>query len=360
MGVATRAGVGAGHVVRRRERKAMVERWLGDYKRETITALLDFLPTTEPRRYLYDLVPQYPLRAGKGLRPGLCMATCAAFGGARASVLNSAVALELFHNAFLVHDDVEDGSLSRRGLPTLAAEHGLAIAVNVGDAMNVLSIEPLMRNLDVLGPELTWKVFSEIQHMARQSVEGQAMELGWVRDNEVDLVDADYLRMTLKKTCWYTCIHPCRIGALIASRGAIDVDRFNKFGYYMGAAFQIQDDVLNLVADEAKYGKEINGDIWEGKRTLMLIHLLAHASLSERERLRAFLATPRESRRARDVVWVRARMDSYGSIQHARASSQDLAVAALDEFHHAYDDAPLTPEKTFIEGIVLYMIERDL
>jgi len=338
----------------------MVERWLGEYKRETIEALLAYLPTTEPRRYLYDLVPQYPLRAGKGLRPGLCMATCAAFGGTRASVLNSAVALELFHNAFLVHDDVEDGSLSRRGLPTMVAEHGLAIAVNVGDAMNVLSIEPLMRNLEVLGPEVTWRVFCEIQHMAKQSVEGQAMELGWVRDNVVDLVDADYLRMTLKKTCWYTCIHPCRIGAIVASRGAIDADRFNRFGYFMGAAFQIQDDVLNLVADEEKYGKEINGDIWEGKRTLMLIHLLANATGPERERLRAFLATPRDSRRARDVAWVRARMDSYGSIAHARSSAHDLAVAALAEFHQAYDDVPLTPEKKFIEGIALYMIERDL
>jgi geranylgeranyl diphosphate synthase type II len=338
----------------------MVERWLSEYKRETIEALLGYLPSTEPKRYLYDLVPQYPLRAGKGLRPGLCMATCAAFGGTRASVLNSAVALELFHNAFLVHDDVEDGSLSRRGLPTLVAEQGLAIAVNVGDAMNVLSIEPLLRNLEVLGPELTWRVLCEIQHMARQSVEGQAMELGWVRDTIVDLVDADYLRMTLKKTCWYTCIHPCRIGAIVGTRGAIDADRFNKFGYFMGAAFQIQDDVLNLVADEEKYGKEINGDIWEGKRTLMLIHLLASVTSTEHQRLRAYLATPRESRHERDASWVRARMDSYGSIAHARASAHDLAVAALGEFKRAFEDVPLTPEKKFVEGVVLYMIERDL
>lgn len=340
----------------------MVERWLGEYKRETIEALLAGLPNAEPRRYLYDLVPQYPLRAGKGLRPGLCMATAAAFGGrgTRELVRNSAVALELFHNAFLVHDDVEDESLNRRGLPTLVAEHGLAIAVNVGDAMNVLSIEPLMRNLEVLGPELTWAVFREIQHMARQSVEGQAMELGWVRDNVVDLEEADYLRMTLKKTCWYTCIHPCRIGALVGTRGAIDPDRFNRFGYFMGAAFQIQDDVLNLVADEAKYGKEIGGDIWEGKRTLMLIHLLNHATSRERERLRAFLATPRRARRERDVRWVRSRMDAYGSIDHARASAHELATAALEEFHRAYADAPSSAERTFIEGIVLYMIERDL
>ena len=338
---------------------ALVDSCLAEYKAMTMRAMLEGIPQSEPRRYLYDLVPLYPLRPGKGFRPGLLLATCGAFGGSVEAAIQSAVAVELFHNAFLVHDDVEDGSLSRRGLPTLAAEHGLAIAVNVGDAMNVLSIEPLMRNLQVLGTELTWDVFVEIQHMVRQSVEGQAMELGWVRDNVVDLTDADYLRMTLKKTCWYTCIHPCRIGALIGSRGAIDLDRFNRFGYFMGAAFQIQDDILNLIGEERKYGKEIDGDIWEGKRTLMLIHVYGSATPLERDRIESFLARPRAERNAKDVQWVHATMDKYDSIGYATARAHELALAALDEFRVAYADAPDTREKRFIEEIVLYMVERD-
>lgn len=363
----TSSSAGAGGAVSTRakhktepRRYELVETCLAEYKALTVAKLLAGIPSSEPRRYLYDLVPLYPLRPGKGFRPGLCLATCGAFGGAPESALNSAVALELFHNAFLVHDDVEDGSLSRRGLPTLAAEHGIAIAVNVGDAMNVLSIEPLMRNLELLGPEVTWDVFLEIQHMVKQSVEGQAMELGWVRDNVIALADVDYLRMTLKKTCWYTCIHPCRIGALIASRGAIDLDRFNRFGYFMGAAFQIQDDILNLEADEKKYGKEIDGDIWEGKRTMMLIHLLNNAAPHERERLRDFLATPRTSRSQATVRWVHRQMNRYGSIEYAKKAARDLGLAALEEFRIAYADAIDSREKRFIEEIVLYMIERDL
>jgi geranylgeranyl diphosphate synthase, type II len=345
----------------RKRRFTLVEQCLTEYKDLTMKALLAGLPRCEPRRYLYDLVPLYPLRSGKGLRCGLCMATCAAFGGDPLAALNSAVAIELFHNAFLVHDDLEDGSVSRRGLPTLSAEFGLPVAVNVGDAMNALSIEPLMRNLDSLGPEVTWDVFAEIQHMVRQSAEGQATELGWVRDNILDgLADADYLRMTLKKTCWYTCIHPCRIGAVIASRGAIDLDRFNRFGCFMGAAFQIQDDLLNLLASEARYGKEIGGDIWEGKRTLMLIHTQQKASPEERARLSAFLATPRPARTVGEVRWVRAMMDRCGSIEHASDCARSLAGAALEEFHLAYADAPDSRDKRFIEEVVLYMIERDL
>lgn len=338
----------------------LVEKYLEQCRELALAGIMSLLPAGGPRRHLYDLVSSYPKRGGKGLRPGLCIGTCRAFGGSTVLALNSAIAIELFHNAFLVHDDVEDGSEYRRGLPTLHAEHGLAIAVNVGDAMNVLSIRPLMHNLSLLGPELTWRVFSEVEHMVRQSVEGQAMELGWVRDNQCDLSEEDYLRMTLKKTCWYTAIHPCRIGALIATSGACDLDAFNRFGFYMGAAFQIQDDLLNLTGDRAKYGKEIGGDIWEGKRTLMLIHLLNQANPEEKKRLVSFLGTPRNHRSARDVRWVYSLMENYGCFEHARSAARQLAEAALGEFQLAYKDAIAGPDKEFLQSVVLYMIERDL
>jgi geranylgeranyl diphosphate synthase type II len=340
--------------------RRFVEEMLDRYKAVTMGALLSLLPVKEPRQYLYDLVPLYPQRAAKGLRPGLCIATCGAFGGDPDRAIRSAVSLELFHNAFLIHDDVEDGSEFRRGAPTLAAAYGLPIAVNVGDAMNVLSIRPLMDNLDLLGPEATWRVFAEVEHMVRESVEGQAMELGWVRDNICDLTEGDYLRMTLKKTCWYTCIHPCRIGSIVATAGAVKPERFDRFGYYMGVAFQIQDDVLNLVGEESKYGKEIGGDIREGKRTLMLIHALGACKPREKERLRRFLAKPRAERSDTEVRWVYSMMRKYDSVEFARACAKNLSGAALLEFVSAYGDQPDTEHKRFVEALVIYMIEREL
>jgi geranylgeranyl diphosphate synthase type II len=128
----------------------------------------------------------------------------------------------------------------------------------------------------------------------------------------------------------------------------------------MGAAFQIQDDLLNLLADEAKYGKEIDGDIWEGKRTVMLIHVLNASAAHERERLRWCLSQPRTGRTPADVSWVHRLMEKYGSIEYAKNSAHQLALAALDEFRVAYADAVDSREKRFIEEIVLYMVERDL
>jgi geranylgeranyl diphosphate synthase type II len=337
-----------------------MEAVLSRYKSISTDTLLSFLPSKEPARYLYDLVPSYPKREGKGLRPGLCIATCRAFGGNVRSILPSAAAIELFHNAFLVHDDVEDGSEYRRGKPTLNADQGIGIAVNVGDAMNVLSFRLLSENLNILGPNLTWQVFSEIDHMVRETVEGQAIELGWVRDNICDLAEEDYLRMILKKTCWYTTIHPCRIGALVATGGSLKLERFNRFGFYMGASFQIQDDILNLVGNRKKYGKEIGGDIREGKRTMMLIHAMNHCTKAEKKRMKSFLATPLERRTPRDVLWVYRLMERYKSIEFARSRAHQLAGAALREFSLAYGGIPMTDDKRFIRDIVLYMIQRRL
>ena len=119
---------------------AGIERRLAQYRDLTYRVLLGQLPTREPRRYLYDLISGQLSHAGKGLRPALCIATCRAFGGSIEQALPSAVSIELLHNAFLVHDDIEDGSLYRRNRATLYLEQGVPIAINVGDAMNAISV----------------------------------------------------------------------------------------------------------------------------------------------------------------------------------------------------------------------------
>jgi geranylgeranyl diphosphate synthase type II len=194
----------------------------------------------------------------------------------------------------------------------------------------------------------------------QESLEGQAMELGWVRDNRCDLTEEDYLRMVLKKTCWYSFIQPCRIGALIATRDTANLDRFNRFGYYLGAAFQIQDDLLNLTGDRNRYGKEIAGDLLEGKRTLMLIHLFKHVDQKDARRLRAFLGQTRARRSPEDVQWVLGLMQSYGSMDYGRTVSRHLAGATLYEFTQAFGDLPASDEKNFLNQIIRYMVSRDL
>jgi geranylgeranyl diphosphate synthase type II len=331
---------------------------LDEYGELTRVVLCDYLQPQEPRRHLYNLVADYPQRGGRMLRPSLCIATARAFGGSLEDALRTAVALELLHNAFLVHDDVEDESDERRGKPTLNALHGTPVAVNVGDALTLMGLRALLDNRDRLGPWLSMQLLEETERMARESIEGQAIELGWRRDNALHLSEADYLRMVLKKTCWYTTIYPSRAGALIGASSVIDLDRFVRFGFFLGAAFQIQDDLLNLRGDPRRYGKEIDGDIWEGKRTLMLIHLLRSCSEVERAWLAEFLLQPRGERTAFDVERVRRSMEEYGCLDYAAQVAHGLAGAAQHEFAAIYDPLPDSRDKRFVGGLIPWVLAR--
>jgi geranylgeranyl diphosphate synthase type II len=338
--------------------QVLMDRLLREYGAFTLKGIQHFIPNKEPKKYLYDLTLDYPSRGGKGFRPGLCIATCKAFGGSAELALNSAVSLELLHNAFLIHDDVEDESQFRRNKPTLHQDTNNAIAVNVGDALLALALAPLLQNRKLIGPRLTADILLEIQHLVTESVEGQAIELGWRKENNCSLTDSDYFRMILKKTCWYTCIHPIRIGALIGGHNQINPDRFNRLGYFMGVAFQIQDDVLNLIGDEEKYGKEIGGDILEGKRTLMLIHLFQHGSPEELTFIQQFLSLPIRERQPEQAQQIMQWMHHYESIQHAKQVSKYMAGAALKEFYSLFSTLPNSEDKQLLESIILYMIER--
>jgi geranylgeranyl diphosphate synthase type II len=330
---------------------------LQEYGALTRTALKEYLPSWEPRRHLYDLVADYPLRGGKMMRPSLCIATAHAFGARLDEALLTAVSIELLHNALLIHDDIEDGSEERRGKPTLHAMYGVPLAINVGDTLTLLSLRPLIDNINAIGPRLSMRILEEAARMARESAEGQAMELGWRHENITNLNDADYLEMILKKTCWLATIYPSRVGALIGARDHIDLDAFIRFGFFLGAAFQIQDDLLNLEADE-RYGKERNGDIWEGKRTLMLIRLLREAAEEERVEITRILRLSREQRTTAEVCWIRKRMDAYGCLEYARQIAHGLAGAARHEYTLLYAPLPDSRDKQFIEGLVTWVFER--
>jgi len=331
---------------------------LHDYGELAREVLCRYLPVREPRRYLYDLVADYPQRGGRMLRPSLCLATARAFGARPEDVLPSAVSIELLHNALLIHDDVEDESEERRGRPTLHREHGTALAINAGDTLVVLSLEPLFENIARLGSRLALRVLEETWRTARETAEGQALDLGWRRDNVLDLSRDDYLRMVLRKTCWLTTLHPLRIGALIGSRDGFDLERLLRFGFFLGAAFQIQDDLLNLVGDPVRYGKEIGGDLLEGKRTLMLIYLLERALTGERRQIHQLLGLPREERSPEMVTWIRKLMDHYGCIEHARGVAHGLAGAAAHEASLLFAGLPDGRDRRFLEELPAWVIER--
>jgi geranylgeranyl diphosphate synthase, type II len=344
----------------------LVTRVLSEARRDVEEELTRLFDRRRSTGYgpLYDLLADYPFREGKGLRPAICFATCRAVGGRTQQALISATALELIHNAFLVHDDIEDDSQFRRGEMTLLKAQGAPIAINVGDATNVLALELLLENTVSIGVRKALLVFREVQRMSRESVEGQAIELSWIKEGEFDLGDRDYVRMAYKKTCWYTVIAPLRIGVICGSPpgplAPLDEELLPliELGFLAGIAFQIHDDLLNLQADQDLYGKEISGDLWEGKRTVMLLHFLRNADERARARALKILLTARRDKREDDVAWLLEAMIEAGSLAYGRRLAVEYSERAIEL------DAKGSPlfvendDRLFVREMLRYVIDR--
>lgn len=334
--------------------------------RETVAKELDRLLSVRRRTGygpLYDLVADYPFREGKGLRPALCLAACRAVGGRTEQAVLSATALELFHNAFLIHDDIEDASDFRRGSPTILKTRGVPVSINVGDATNVLALEPLLGNIATIGVRKALLVLREVERMARESVEGQAIELAWITEKQFDLNDSDYVRMAYKKTCWYTVIAPLRIGVICGSQGGpaapfeAQLIPFIRLGFLAGVAFQIHDDLLNLVGDESINGKEQSGDLWEGKRTVMILHCVRNASSRTKQRALRILRKRRQDKTAEEVAWLKSTLEHVGSIEYARHLAIRYSKRAIATYR-SLNQMEQNDDRQFLNDLLSYVVER--
>jgi geranylgeranyl diphosphate synthase, type II len=319
--------------------------------------MLEVLGAAEPRD-LYDIAAEYPKRPGKGLRAAICLATCRAFGGTTEDGLDVASAIELLHNAFLVLDDIQDDSERRRGAPSLHAEHGRRVAISAASALIALAMERVL-STGRGTPELAMPVLGEFVHLLRRTHEGQWTEISWSVAGRMDITEADYLRMVQDKTCWYTTIHPLRLGALVGSRGQADLDRLVPFGFYLGAVFQIADDRANLLGDAAEYGKDIGADLYEGKRTLPVIDLLAAASDDDRRFALDALGGPSTPGRDDRFGRVYELFDHYRSIERADAFADGVMALAMASFTTAFAQARPSPDLEFLRNLIPYVRGRD-
>ncbi len=296
----------------------------------------------------------YPRREGKGLRGRLALASAVAHGGSAEEALPVAAALELFQNWVLVHDDVEDDSDERRGAPALHRTVGPAIAINVGDAMHVAMWDLL------IGIRADWRdaVLREFLATIRTTAEGQHLDLTWVADGRFAVDREAYLGMVERKTATYTVVAPLRLGAYVAGR--TPHPQLTAAGRVLGRAFQIRDDVLNLTPDpEGGYGKEFAGDLYEGKRTLVLAIAFERLADRDAERLRSLLGRPRAEILASDVAEALALLERCGAVQEAQRIAERDARDGLAGLRQALADAPNREAADAIVALVETLATRD-
>jgi geranylgeranyl diphosphate synthase type I len=291
-----------------------------------------FTDGTHPdmKRYLYGPLAGDSANAGKRHRPLICLLACEAVGGDPDKAYPAAAAIEHFHTAALIHDDIEDSSETRRGEPCLHVREGEGLAINAGDLALSLVTGTVLKDPG-LDDRTKIRVLDELVDMTTRTIEGQALDIGWARDDRSDLTVDDYLLMANHKTAFYSGAVPLAIGSIIGGGTAEQTAVLRDFGMAAGLAFQIQDDVLNLVGTREATKKDFRSDITEGKRTLVAVHALQHASKRDRL-LEIFSARETDPAALAEAVEI---MREAGSIDYANDYARDLVVSAK----HALDAA---------------------
>ena len=258
--------------------------------------------------YLYGPLNAYIHNYGKLTRPSICLLGAMAAGATREQArraLDVACAIENFQAAALIHDDIADQGEMRRSEPCLHLKEGIGLAINAGDMALVGTRTDILLS-DAYTNDEKIELLKEFSYMIHKTIEGQALDLGWARDNYWDLSEEDYHRMAILKTAHYSCASPLVLGAMCQGADKKTLDGLRQFGIYAGLAFQIQDDLLNLFGDKDKQGKDYRSDIAEGKHTLIVTSALQRLDGEDKQELIDILSShnkdPRVADRACELI----------------------------------------------------------
>lgn len=227
---------------------------------------------------LYEPIEYSLSLGGKRIRPVMCLAACSLFTDNYAVAKPAALAIEMFHNFTLLHDDVMDRASLRRNKPTVCAKWGDNTAILSGDQM-LIEAYKLLSQADTPVFSLVLNTFNQV---SGEVCEGQQYDMDFERSTEVTI--DQYLEMIRLKTAVLLAAST-KIGAMIGGASEAETTDLYNFSINIGMAFQLVDDLLDTYGDELTFGKRIGGDIMENKKTFLLISALEHANPMQREQL---------------------------------------------------------------------------
>ncbi len=253
------------------------------YREEFVSYLESRIKPREPSN-LYAPISYILGLGGKRLRPVLTLMTAEVFGADSSKALNAALAVEIFHNFSLVHDDIMDAAPLRRGQMTVHEKWDLNTGILSGDAMLILAYQ-LFESYD----DLTFRSLAQLfSKTALEVCEGQQYDIDFASRNDVTI--AEYLKMISYKTAVLVAA-AMKMGAIIAGASGKSQQGIYTFGLNLGIAFQLQDDYLDVFGDPKAFGKQLGGDIIENKKTFLFLKALELATVGQKEQLQQLFVT---------------------------------------------------------------------
>ncbi len=239
------------------------------------------VPSKNPAT-LYEPIRYALASGGKRLRPVLLLLVCEAAGGKVEDALDAAVALEMVHNFTLVHDDIMDNDDLRRGQETVHKKWDENVAILSGDALLVLAYSMLHRRSHARLAQ----VLDDFSRGILQVCEGQTLDKEFEFRNDVTL--DEYFDMIDKKTAELFSV-ACHVGSILGGGSGEQMAAMKIYGKKLGRAFQIQDDLLDVIAEENVLGKDIGSDLEANKKTFLVVHALQNANDEQKQQLQTIL-----------------------------------------------------------------------
>ena len=321
--------------------------------------ILELVPEKEPKT-LYDAARHYPLAGGKRVRPFVVLRATEAVGGDPEKALYPAAAVEFIHNYSLVHDDIMDMDELRRGRPTVHKVWGINMAILAGDLLFSKAFEAVAKAK--VDPDKKARILEVLVKTSNELCEGQALDIEFETRDEVT-VD-EYLKMISGKT-GALFDGSATIGAIVGTDNEEYIQALSKWGRNVGIAFQIWDDVLDLIADEEKLGKPVGSDIRKGKKTLIVSHFFQNASEDDKaEFLKVFGkyagdakgdALIHDERVKEEVERAIELLKKYGSIDYAAQYAKNL----VREANEALKVLPESEARKDLELLAEFLVERE-
>lgn len=287
---------------------------------DSLSVFSDRLPAVPEK--LYEPIRYTLKKGGKRMRPLLVITGCDLFGGDLKQAIPAAAGIELFHNFTLLHDDIMDNAPIRRGHPAVHAKWNTNVAILSGDAMLVEAY----RQMALCPAQVLPQVLDLFSKTALEVCEGQQFDMDFETMPSVTI--ADYLRMIeLKTAVLLACA--LKTGALCAGAAEEEAQKLYEFGRLTGIAFQLHDDILDVYADGAKFGKQTGGDIISNKKTFLLLKAFELADAYRREELGQWIHAPQFVPREK-VAAVKSIYDFLGVRLHAEEEMNRHYTRALD------------------------------
>ena len=289
---------------------------------------------------LYEPVNYILSIGGKRLRPLLALMGCELFSDKIERALPAAMAVEIFHNFSLLHDDIMDAAPLRRGQPTVHTKYNINTGILSGDVMLIWAYRFLM-NLDFSDEPIDTQKQIQLVHifnkMATEVCEGQQMDMNFeTRDN---VTIPEYIRMIEFKTSVLIAA-AFQMGAIIGGGTEGNANHLYAFGRNIGIAFQIQDDILDSFGDPLKFGKKVGGDIVQNKKTLLVLKALELANETQKIDLQRLMTTTTDDE-ATKIEAVKSIFEATGARRFAELEMENYLNIAFKNL----EDTPLSIEK---------------